>query len=299
MRKLCAILMAALLASLTGGCSEKTSPIGIGGTNVVTTDVNAGLCQDELPTGYPQVAPVYTSTLPNGATVEILSIERRTDSSIVHFRYWHDGNDPVERHLAIPLTMLGVVLYDQEGQPIFGYDFSLQSENQVLQAVWTSQDRIEVIYTRNGPGVALDLSLNGNTHAIEFASYEEVDLAVSLFTEFSQSPTRELSAYEEQLLQRYTSMMEFLGDGASLRDNMDADVTEQLMLDNGFLRRHILDGEVIVAPTLAGCGIIGDIAAVVSVSCFFPPGPWTVVCVPAAGVSLACGLAGILGAIFD
>ena len=299
MRNISRTLTVALLVSLICGCSNEHSLVGIPSPNATGADPDAQWFEGNPQAEGPQAAPIYSGTLPIGVTVDILLIDRRTDSSIILFQYRSNDDAPVERRLAIPLNMLGVRLHNRDGQPLFGYDFSLQSENCVIQAVWTPQDHIDVTYTRNGPAVTLGLNLNGDTHAIEFASEEEAELAVWLYTEYGQSPTRDLSLYEEGLLQRYTEMMEFLGDGGSFKENMDAIVTEQLMLDSAFLPRLIGSGEVGMTPTLAGCGLIGDIAAVLSLSCFLPPGPWTVVCIPAAGVSLACGLAGILSAIFD
>lgn len=293
------ILLVGALLNLTIGCSsDKEVPTA--GTAIPD---NNGTSRLEPIQGSPQIAfespnPVYTTLLPNGVTVDVLSIERNTQNSIVTLRYWSDGNEPIDRILVVPSSMLGVSLYDQNGSNIYGHQFALESANCVKQTTWTPQDQLEITYSRSGSAITIGLNLNGATHTIEFADDEEIALAVQLYTEEMESPGLDLSGSESDLLQRYMEMVAFLGDGGSFAGNTDAVTTENLMVDRGFVWRLIGQDKPDAPTMFAGCGLIGDIAAAVSGVCFFPPGPWTVACIPAAGIGLACGLAGILDAIF-
>jgi len=292
------IFLVGVLLNLTLGCATDND-VPTAGSPV---QENTVLNWEEPALGEPQIAfessnAGYTTTLPNGVTVEIFSIERNARNSVVTLRYWRDGSDPIDRILIVPSSMLGVSLYDQNGNNIYGHQFALETANSVKQTTWTAQDQLEVTYIKSEPAITIDLNLNGATHSIEFADEGEIALAVQLYTEEMVSPSLNMSGSESDLLQRYMDMVAFLGDGGSFTGNTDATTTEYLMVDRDFVR-ELIDGDGPTLPLFSGCGIIGDIAAVVSLSCFLPPGPWTVVCVPAAGIGLACGLAGIFEAIF-
>jgi hypothetical protein len=104
------------------------------------------------------------------------------------------------------------------------------------------------------------------------------------------------SEEERGLLERYLSMLDFMdANNIALKEDVEGEIASYLLIDEDFIEWLPYPQEIPVDK----CGVIGDLAGLATLTCFLPPGPWTVVCVPATGIAAACALAGVIQWVSD
>lgn len=296
----------AVLAAMSG-CNRKGDALGPQSFN----SESAGPVHSELIEGVPESIDYHTSyagtgqgnssegprlTLSNGMTVVVNSYSTVLDTFQINITYQGANSTPVNRLLKLG-SLAGASLVDSDGAVLFEYDYKLIDDDQFEFYARTDKDSIALIQVVENGSVTSTYTFRGNTFILSFQSIQEVLRAKELYNAHRGTGNlTSLSSDDQELLAKLMNLESFFNVSSSFENNDDVEVVLTLMTNPGFIYwRHTK-----FTNALKGCGeeCICGIATLVSFGSTFLGPIGMALAMPAHGVSLACGIKGVLSAIF-
>ncbi|MFQ5499277.1 MAG: hypothetical protein ACE5FH_06365 [Candidatus Zixiibacteriota bacterium] len=227
--------------------------------------------------------------LDDGTIARVVSQEVRGDVISIAMEWDLGHGNRVIRQVTISTSLMSVRVLDHENRFRFAYSMDYSADaRRLIYTAWTSSDSLSVDY-REG-GLAASYNLNGHAVDMHFASMDDVSRAQSLYESTATTETGTLSTEDLILYSQYEAVDDLLRSQPALAQDCDTRITSQLMTNEEFVGFVV---SLIDAQALSNLAC--DIAGIASLSCFFPAA--VLLCVPALGITTACGIAGIMTAI--
>lgn len=235
-------------------------------------------------------------TLSNGMTVKVNSFSTISDTFQVSITYQRPNSVAVSRLLKFG-SLAGASIVDGNGKVLFEYDYKLIADNQFEFYIRTNKDSISLVQTVVNGGVTSTYDFLGNTYILDFRSIQEVMRAKELYNVYRGIENlSSLSDSDQDLLEKLMGLESFFNVSTSFENNDDVDVVLSLITTPGFVHwKHTK-----YTNAMKGCGeeCICGIATLISFGSSFLGPVGMALAMPAHGVSLACGIKGVLSAIF-
>jgi hypothetical protein len=285
------------LMNLMTGCETQQAPsapsAASGQSRVLLYGQSADIVDQDDPVF--DIDRFYATTLPDGTSVDAYLISFANDTIFVRYGYSDPGGEYVNRLLKISQSLTSVVVCDQSGTLLGGYRLT-GATNQANLYVWSGTDFASVTSAETDTAVHLNLVDGERKCSVSFATRSEIESAASLYQEVNATNgMRSLSIYEQGLLDKVTNWGNAVGQAGQIV-SADLSVAMYLMADEGFIDslgdRY---GEQLIT-WFCGVHCICGIASFLSLACLAVPWcvPCWVICIPAAGIALACALADII-----
>lgn len=288
-----ALVVIFLLPTVFVGCSERgtTEP---GATERTTEE---GMLQSTVPSGpvAPPTDPPASQSfvLPNGLVVQLDGMRVIGDSIVVNYSYTSaTGNQ--RRIMKIHLSLLGMTFYDIKGIQLGGHEF-ISNEKEVAEYhVWAGSDRFIMSADMREGSVNLVASDGRSFTAISFASAQEYHEVAALIEQKALGGSDlDLSNNELSRLSSVDDWSVAVGQySAFTAGNEELQTAEYLLADGGFLALITTDyGGEMPSYLLKEICAVADLIFAACTFFWSWCAPCWIICVPAAGISLACSLA--------
>jgi len=300
------VILIASLLNLTVGCDSQKAPvtpaeIDNGGSNEFAKAI-PWVEPDEYPASLP--TPLFATVLPNGDSVAVQDAYMLLDTVVVELTVV-TSSEPVakQRILKINNSLTGVIYTDAEGTPLAGYDIAGHGDTMATLDAWTTKDRFSMAVRVSQTGIHLQAATEADSCGVSLADSAELETAKILYNEIyvdGIAQKSDLTHYELDIVGRVHTWGTFIG-GVSLDGEFELQTAELIMAQEPFV--GFLGGQF--GPQLFNnCGVrcICGIATMIATACIAVL-PWCipcwVPCVPAIGLSLACGMADFFGDLAD
>lgn len=253
-----------------------------------------GLSSEEPAAGQPALK---IFELPMGILLYVINFELTENGYVVTYSY-DVGGTTLIRRAVIAYDFSNMNSYDMLGNRLYHYSVDLAvDKNSTIFTFETSQDTLFMTYFINE--VRQKYEFNGDIVDLVYESQEQLERSGWLFQNYTEENKSTLSPEDLALYEKIASLNELLSAPNSFADNMDAEVTGYLMADEQFLTWLASKNQNPPVTERDLCGVVDDIAAIVSLTCYLPL-PWSAVtCIPAMGVSIACAAANLLAPLAD
>jgi len=228
--------------------------------------------------------PVGPFVLENGTYVTITGVDTTATSIMLDIYYNINGQAPrITRRLSIDQSFTRFTIANADNSYYYEYGCSINSDTTIVSySHLTLTDTLEI--QQYSSGLRQLYVLNSDTIDVQFVNAADRDRAIWLVGNYDDNTILGMPHSDQGLYDQLRG----ISDVISPFDNNDSEAAVYMMSDSSFV--HWTMGNYSVGESMDR-SIACAIAGLLTQTCWCPA--CVLICVPATGISLACGIAEI------